>query len=336
VRAARLHSKGSIQIHDEVRPELADGMSLVRVTDVGICGSDLHWFTEGGIGDAQIGERPLVLGHEIAGVVETGPLTGRSVAVDPAIPCGHCALCLQGQRNLCPTVRFAGHGDTDGGLREYMVWPTELLHPLPGTISTTEGAVLEPLGVALHALDLSGLRTGSSVAVIGCGPIGLLLVQLALVAGAARVVAVDPLEHRRSAALQYGAALALSPEDLTDRQAIADAVALGVDVAFEVAGVNDAVEQAIAVAMPGGRVVLIGIPEDDRTSFGAAAARRKGLTIMMVRRMKEDVYPRGIRLVEQGRVDALSIVTHRFPLGRVEDAFVQASSRVGLKVVVEL
>ncbi|NYI42392.1 zinc-dependent alcohol dehydrogenase [Demequina lutea] len=336
MRAARLHSKGNIQVHDEARPELADGMSLVRVTDVGLCGSDLHWFAEGGIGDAQIGQRPLVLGHEIAGVVEAGPLKGAQVAVDPAIPCGHCTLCLQGHRNLCPTVRFAGHGENDGGLREYMTWPTELLHPLPSSITTTEGAVLEPLGVALHALDLSGLRTGSTVAVIGCGPIGLLLVQLALVAGAARVVAVDPLEHRRHAALGYGADLALAPEDLPDHQAVVDAVGpLGVDVAFEVAGVNDAVEQAIAVTMPGGRVVLVGIPEDDRTSFCASAARRKGLTIMMVRRMKEDVYPRGIRLVEQGRVDALSIVTRRFPLDQVEDAFVHASSRSGLKVIVQ-
>lgn len=337
MRAARLDVNGSIHVHDEARPEPTDGLSLVRVTDVGLCGSDLHWFAEGGIGDAQIGERPLVLGHEIAGVVESGPLEGRTVAVDPAIPCGHCALCLQGHRNLCPAVRFAGHGDNDGGLREYMTWPTDLLHPLPSTITTTEGAVLEPLGVALHALDLSGLRIGSTVAVIGCGPIGLLLVQLALVAGAARVVAVDPLEHRRQAALKYGAALALAPEDLSDHAAIADAVGpLGVDIAFEVAGVNDAVEQAIAVAMPGARVVLVGIPGDDRTSFGASAARRKGLTLVMVRRMKEDVYPRGINLVEQGRVDALSIVTHRFPLDRVEEAFTQAASRVGLKVVVEL
>jgi L-iditol 2-dehydrogenase len=109
----------------------------------------------------------------------------------------------------------------------------------------------------------------------------------------------------------------------------------GVDVAFEVAGVNDAVEQAIAVTMPGGRVVLIGIPEGDRTSFRASAARRKGLTFMMARRMKEDAYPRTIQLVEQGRVDALSVVSHRLPLDRVEDAFVQASSRAGLKVVVQ-
>jgi len=336
VKAARLHDRGNIELHDEERPKPADGMSLVRVTDVGLCGSDLHWFAEGGIGDAQIGQRPLVLGHEIAGVVEAGPLMGMPVAVDPAIPCGQCVLCLKGHRNLCPTVRFAGHGAIDGGLREFMTWPTELLHPLPSTITTTEGAVLEPLGVALHALDLSGLRTGSTAAVIGCGPIGLLLVHLALAAGAARVVAVDPLEHRRHAALAFGAALALAPEDLSDRGATVDAVGhLGVDVAFEVAGVNDAVEQAIAVTMPGGRVVLVGIPVGDRTSFRASVARRKGLTLMMARRMKEDVYPRGIRLVEQGRVDASSVVTHRFPLDRVEDAFVQASSRAGLKVVVQ-
>jgi len=336
VRAARLQAKGKIQLGDEERPEPVDGMSLVRVTDVGLCGSDLHWFAKGGIGDAEIGKRPLVLGHEIAGVVESGPLIGSPVAVDPAIPCGECVLCLRGRRHLCPTVRFAGHGQSDGGLREFMTWPTELLYPIPDTMTTTEGAVLEPLGVALHALDLSGLRAGSTAAVIGCGPIGLLLVQLALVAGAARVVAVDPLEHRRHAALGFGAALALAPEDLADRGAIVDAVGqLGVDVAFEVAGVNDAVERAIAVTMPGGRVVLIGIPEGDTTSFRASVARRKGLTLMMARRMKEDVYPRSIRLVEQGRVDALSVVTHRFPLDRVEDAFVQASCRAGLKVVVQ-
>jgi L-iditol 2-dehydrogenase len=336
VRAARLHGIGNVQLHDEESPQLANGMSLVRVTDVGLCGSDLHWFAEGGIGDAQIGEHPLVLGHEIAGIVEAGPLIGRSVAVDPAIPCGKCIVCLQGHHNICPTVRFAGHGEDDGGLREYMTWPSELLHPLPSAVTTTEGAVLEPLGVALHALDLSGLGTGGTAAVMGCGPIGLLLVQLALVAGAATVVAVDPLEHRRRAALAFGATLALAPDDLSDRGAIVEAVGnLGVDVAFEVAGVNDAVEQAIAMTMPGGRVVLIGIPAGDRISFRASVARRKGLTIMMARRMKEDVYPRGIRLVEQGRVDASSVVTHRFPLERVEEAFVQASSRTGLKVIVQ-
>jgi len=336
MRVARLHAKGDVQLHEEDRPEPGEGMSLVRVTDVGLCGSDLHWFADGQIGDARIGQRPLVLGHEISGVVEAGPLAGTRVAVDPAIPCGKCSLCLKGLRHLCPIVRFAGHGEHDGGLREFMTWPTALLHPLPDAITTTEGAILEPLGVAMHALDLSGLRTGSTVAVMGCGPIGLLLVQLALAAGAATVLAVDPLEHRRAAALAFGAAISLAPEDLSDCGSTVEAVGhLGVDVAFEVAGVNNAVEQAIDVAMPGGRVVLVGIPGDDRTSFRASVARRKGLTLMMARRMKEDVYPRGIRLVEQGRVDASSVVTDRFSLERVADAFVQASSRSGLKVVVQ-
>jgi len=336
VRVARLHHKGDVRLHDEMRPEPGDAMSLVRITDVGLCGSDLHWFAEGGIGDAQIGQRPLVLGHEMAGIVEVGPLAGMSVAVDPAIPCGLCVLCLQGNRNLCPSVRFAGHGADDGGLRELITWPSELLHPLPSTITTTEGAVLEPLGVALHALDLSGMRTGGTAAVVGCGPIGLLLVQLLLASGAASVVAIDPLEHRRQAALDFGATLALAPGGPSDHAATIDAVGRpGVDVAFEVAGVNNAVEHAIALTTPGGRVVLVGIPESDRISFTASVARRKGLTIMLVRRMKEDVYPRCIRLVEQGRVDALSVVTHRFPLDQIQDAFVHASSRAGLKVIVQ-
>ena len=308
----------------------------MRVTDVGLCGSDLHWSAEGGIGDAQIGQRQLILGHEIAGVVEAGPLMGTPVAVDPAILLRLVRSVPEEAPQPVPDRSFRRTRRERRGLREFMTWPTGLLHPLPSTITTTEGAVLEPLGVAPHALDLSGLRTGSTAAVIGCGPIGLLLVQLALAAGAARVVAVDPLEHRRHAALAFGAALALAAEDLSDRGATVDAVGhLGVDVAFEVAGVNDAVEQAIAMTMPGGRVVLIGIPVGDRTSFRASVARRKGLTLMMARRMKEDVYPRGIRLVEQGRVDASSVVTHRFSLNRVEDAFAQTSSRAGLKVVVQ-
>jgi len=246
MRVARLHAKGDVQLHEEDRPEPGEGMSLVRVTDVGLCGSDLHWFADGQIGDARIGQRPLVLGHEISGVVEAGPLAGTRVAVDPAIPCGKCSLCLKGLRHLCPIVRFAGHGEHDGGLREFMTWPTALLHPLPDAITTTEGAILEPLGVAMHALDLSGLRTGSTVAVMGCGPIGLLLVQLALAAGAATVLAVDPLEHRRAAALAFGAAISLAPEDLSDCGSTVEAVGhLGVDVAFVQAASRSGLEVVV-------------------------------------------------------------------------------------------
>jgi L-iditol 2-dehydrogenase len=183
MRVARLHAAGDVRVGVEERPEPGPRESLVRVTAVGLCGSDLHWFGEGGIGDAEL-HRPLVLGHEFGGTVEGGPLHGQRVAVDPAVPCERCARCREGNRNLCPTVRFAGHGGQDGGLREHVAWPTQLLHPVPPQLSDEAAAMLEPLGVAIHAFDLGHVRLGASVAVVGCGPIGLMLLQVARVGGA--------------------------------------------------------------------------------------------------------------------------------------------------------
>ena len=179
---ARLHGTGDVRLADEPVREPGPDESLVHVEAVGLCGSDLHWYEEGGIGDARL-SNPLVVGHEFAGVVEGGPLDGRRVAVDPALHCGHCARCLEGNQNLCPNVVFAGHGDCDGGLRQYLSWPTEALHPLPASMDGAAGAMLEPLGVAIHSFDLGHVHLGSDVAVVGCGPIGLLLIQVARVAG---------------------------------------------------------------------------------------------------------------------------------------------------------
>jgi len=164
------------------------------------------------------------------------------------------------------------------------------------------------------------------VAVIGCGPIGLLLIQVARAAGARVVLAVEPLAHRRAAAERAGAEQVVAPEDVGTQTEV--------DVAFDAAGSDTAVGITMQVARPGARVVLAGIPSDDRTSFSAALARRKGLTIVMVRRMNA-VYPRAIRLVEQGLVDLDGFVTHRFPLTRIDEAFAVAAARTGLKVVVE-
>ena len=172
------------------------GMSLVRVTAVGICGSDLHWWDEGAIGDAKL-THPLVLGHEGAGVIADGPRRGERVAIDPAIPDETCRACRDGYRNLCYHIKFSGHGDTDGMLREVMAWPSHLLHPLPDGVSDADGAVLEPLGVAIHSVDLGHLPFAGTASVIGCGPIGLLLIQLLKVAGARSVLAVEPLAHRQ-------------------------------------------------------------------------------------------------------------------------------------------
>jgi L-iditol 2-dehydrogenase len=322
---ARLYGAKDLRLGEEPVPVAGEGQSLVRVTAVGVCGSDLHWYAGGGIGQARVGDRPLVVGHEFAGVVEGGPRGGERVAVDPSIACAACVPCRQGNPNLCPQVQFAGNLACDGGLREYLVWPTSLLVPLPDTLSDLDGALLEPLGVAIHALDLGHPRIGMSMAVIGCGPIGLMLIQAAKAAGASSVVAADPLPHRRTAAARLGADQVYEAGSEMD--------GLDVDVAFEVGGTDGAVELAMLAARPGARVVLVGIPGDDRTSFPAGLARRKGLTLVMSRRMK-DVYPRAISLVARGAVDLGSLVTDRYRLEQAPAAFEAALTRRGLKTVI--
>jgi L-iditol 2-dehydrogenase len=332
IAAARLHGVGDLRVVPEPAPVAGSGLSLVRPTAVGLCGSDLHWFTDGGIGDAAL-SRPLVLGHEIAGIVEEGPMAGRHVAVDPSWPCGRCEHCLAGNRNLCAAVRFAGHGGNDGGLRELMAWPDDLLHPLPDSVDDAQGAMLEPLGVALHAMDLGRPRLGETVAVVGCGPIGLCAVQLARAAGADRVIAIEPLQHRRDAATRLGADVVLDPGAVSP-EALLDATAgRGAGLVLEVAGNDAAVDTSLEVARAGGVVVLVGIPDRDSTTFRASVARRKGLTLKLTRRMKE-MYPRTIGLVERGVVDVASIVSHTYPLDHVTEAFVTAQERRGLKVIV--
>jgi L-iditol 2-dehydrogenase len=320
MRTARLHKAQDIRVDEEPEPLAGQDECLVRVTAVGICGSDLHWMNEGAIGDATLAH-PLVLGHEAAGLIVSGPHEGQRVAIDPAIPCETCRACRDGYRNLCPNVRFAGHGETDGAMRELMAWPRTRLHPLPDAVSDAAGALLEPLGVAIQCVDLGHVPFGGTAAVIGCGPIGLLLVRLLKACGARQVLAVEPLEHRLATAIQLGADVATDDD-------------YGVDVAFEVAGNSDAVQRAFDAARPGGRVVLAGIPDDDTTTFRASTARRKGLTIAMVRRMNE-VYPRAIDLAARGVVDLDSLVTTRAALADVERAFQQAGRRTGLKTIIE-
>ncbi len=334
MRAARLHAVGDLRVAAEPGPAPEPGTTLVRVTAVGICGSDLHWWDEGAIGDAKL-THPLVLGHEGAGVIAEGPRSGERVAIDPAIPCETCRACRDGYRNLCYRIRFSGHRDTDGMMREFMAWPSGLLYPLPDQVSDADGAMLEPLGVAVHSVDLGHLPFGGTASVTGCGPIGLLLIQLLKAAGASYVLAIEPLAHRREAAARFGADEVADPGSFgPDEGLMGELTGSGVDVAFEAAGNDEGVDLATASVRPGGRVVLAGIPGDDTIRFGASAARRKGLTIAMVRRMNE-VYPRAISLARRGVVDLGSVVTSRAGLGGVGAAFGDAARRTGLKVIIE-
>lgn len=331
MKSIRLHGAGNLQLHEEPMPVAGVGEKLLRIKAVGVCGSDLHWFSEGEIGDAKL-ERPLVLGHEMAGETEEG----QRVAIDPAIPCGHCEFCEHGHPNLCENIIFAGHGQHDGALREYASYPARCLFPLPDSLSFADGAMLEPLGVAIHTVDLGKLKAGMTVGVFGCGPIGLMIIQMARLSGAANIFATDKLPHRVEAAKRFGADQAYFVDDNSRLSEIRAATqARGVDVSFEAAGAQDAIDDAVAAVRPGGKVILAGIPGDDRTSFSASVARRKGLTIKLVRRMKH-TYPRAIELVSKGLMDVRSIVTHSFPLTETSDAFRVAERRDGLKVIVEV
>jgi L-iditol 2-dehydrogenase len=331
MKVVRLHAHGELHTHDEPEPIPVDGEAVVRVKAVGVCGSDLHWFSEGEIGDAKL-EHPLVLGHEFAGEMEDG----LRVAVDPAIPCRHCEFCERGHPNLCENMIFAGHGETDGALRECASFPTRCLFPLPDSLSFADGAMLEPLGVAIHAVDLGKLRAGINIGVFGCGPIGLLIVQLARISGASNILATDVLPHRVEAAKSLGADHAILAEAGRELDEIRAATnGRGVDVAFEAAGEQEAVDVSVAAVVPGGKVILVGIPSDDHTTFSASVARRKGLTLKLVRRMKH-TYPRAIELVSKGLVNVRSLVTHRFPLEKTAEAFAVAQRREGLKIIIEV
>lgn len=331
MRAVRLHGTGNLQLHEEDVPVAGPGEKLIRVKSVGVCGSDLHWFGEGGIGDARL-DRPLVLGHEMSGVTSDG----QRVAIDPAIPCGHCEFCEHGHPNLCSELIFAGHGHTDGSLRECMVWDNKSLVPIPDSLSNDDGAMLEPLGVAIHSVDLGKVKPGMSVGVFGCGPIGLLILQMAKLSGASSIIATDKFQHRVDAAKAFGASHAFLADEGHELEEIRAATSgRGVDVAFDAAGSVDAVEMSFAAVSSGGKVILAGIPDEDKTTFTASVARRKGLTIKLVRRMKH-TYPRAIDLVSKGLVDVRSLVTHRFPLEQAAEAFRVAQRREGLKVIIEV
>jgi L-iditol 2-dehydrogenase len=321
VRALRLHGPRDLRVQDEPQPEPRVGEVLVQVDAVGLCGSDRHWYVEGSIGDASL-TAPLVLGHEFAGTIVAGPRAGERVAVDPAIACGRCSPCLDGRRNLCVDVRFAGHGATDGALRTTIAWPEDLAYPLPDSLSAAEGALAEPLGVALHALDLGRLRPGAMAGVFGCGPIGLLLVQLLRMCGAGAVVATDPLPHRLAAAEELGASAAAQ-------------LVGAVEVAFEAAGDDAAIADAIRALRPGGTVVLVGIPDGDRMSLVPSAARRKGLSLVFCRRMGPADLPRAVDLLAAGRVDVGPLVTGTYALADGAAAFDELAERRGLKLIVE-
>jgi len=325
--AVRLTAPGRLSLSQESAPQPRDGQVLLSIEAVGICGSDIHRY-RGDEMDSEEPDTPLILGHEFSATVlktgsEVAPIeNGDRVAVEAGWSCGRCEWCLKGWPNLCPGVRFCGTPPTDGALREMMVWPAHLLYKLPETLTFEDGVMAEVLGIALHAIDLANLRPGFSAAVLGAGPIGLCTINvLRRVAGAAMILASDRLDYRCRAAQRLGADRTWNAERENPVERVLEATGgRGVDVVFEAAGHAETPAQAVRICAPGGRVILIGIPRDDRTPFPTAPARRKGLTFRFVRRSKL-AYDRALTLMERGAVDARSLITHHFALVQVQKAF---------------
>ena len=211
------------------------------------------------------------------------------------------------------------------------------MYELPDGLGDAEGTLLEPLGVALHAFDLGRVRPGATTAVFGCGPIGLLLLQVLRVFAAATTVAIDLLPHRRAAAAALGATDVLDTDGALADPVLVDRLSggYGVDVAFEVAGDDAALAGAIDAVRPGGRVVIVGIPDGDRTSLTASKVRRKGLTLLFCRRMKRTDLPRAMKLVDTGRIELGRLVSERYAFSDWQDAFADLVDRRGLKVIIE-
>ncbi len=330
--AARLHGPRDMRVKRAPHPgPPGRGEALLRVRCTGICGSDLHSYLDARIGDTRI-EGSLILGHEFSAVVEAvvaGSLDGNSeplkpgtrVAVDPAQPCHRCELCEHGHPNLCCRLAFCGNYPYGGSFCEWMHMPARCCFPVPKSVDDEAAALLEPFGVAIHAVDLSKLRVNRSVAIIGAGPIGLLILQLARLSGADPIFVTDKLPWRLRLAAKWGGIPINSEKEDASKRVNAETHGRGVDVAIEAAwGEQSSVAQAVEMARMGGRVSLAGIPGDDRLVMKHSTARRKGLTVLLIRRMKH-IYPRAIRMAEQGRVDLQGLVSHRFPLKRIVEAF---------------
>ncbi len=329
--AARLHGPRDLRVARVPRPGAPGaGQVLLRVIVTGICGSDLHTYQDARIGDTVV-RSPFVLGHEFAGVVEAvgagavdglfQPLkAGARVAVDPAQPCGRCDLCDQGHPNLCRHLHFCSTYPDGGSLCQWMHVPARSCFPVADRIDDVSAALLEPLGVALHAVDLAKIRVAQSVAILGAGSIGLLILQVAKLSGAAPILVVDKFPWRLRVAKRLGGIpISCDGEDPVKR-VLRETNGRGADVVIEAAWADHSIQQAMGMAALAGRVVLVGIPADDRCTFQHSLARRKGLTIQMSRRMKH-VYPRAIALAERGLVDMRGLVSHRFPLARAAEAF---------------
>eukprot|EP00041_Stephanoeca_diplocostata_P005375 m.61021 g.61021 ORF g.61021 m.61021 type:complete len:977 (+) comp15746_c0_seq1:373-3303(+) len=314
-----------------------DAEIVLDVVTVGVCGSDMHYYKDGGIGSDAI-TKPFVPGHEFAGRLRADDAVlgkaGTLVAVDPGVVCNACEWCRDGQQHLCAGMRFIGAPPHDGALTPRLAVPRSNIYSVPPTMTAEQVTMIEPLGIALHASRLAAIQPGEDVVVLGAGPIGLLLVQLLLRNMPRRVYAIDPIAVRRDKALELGAAAVAA-----DYTAIADWTEhRGCDVVVEATDATAGMKHAILSARRGGRVVLVGIPQENTyEAIAADTLRRRALTLTMSRRMNH-VMEDAIELIASGTIDTSSLITHRFVLKDTARAFETLANPNGgaIKAVIQV
>ncbi len=327
MRAAFLTGIRQLQILDAPEPKLtAPREVLLRMDTVGVCGSDVHYYTKGRIG-AQVVQFPERVGHECAGtVVEVGsevtsPRVGQRVAVDPLIACGQCDQCRLGRRHTCRRQRFLGNpGEAPGALAEFLIMPAESCYPVPDSMTQVRAALVEPFSIGLYAQRLSQMQPGANIAVLGSGPIGLCVLLACRAAGAGTTYATDLLDERLKVARQCSATWAGNPQKTDIVAAIGQLEPLGLDYVFECAGEQQTLDQAVEILKPGGQLLILGIPELDRVSFSIHSLRRKEIRVLNVRRQNHCTAP-AVEMIARNLVSVDPLVTHHFSLAQSKDAF---------------
>jgi L-iditol 2-dehydrogenase len=315
------------EVKDYVRESPKPGEVQVRMAAVGICGSDLHHFIDGHIGD-QDSVYPMVLGHEPAGVITalgqgvTGWAVGDRVACEPPIYCYHCEWCLKGRHNLCEHVTFMSNPGVPGFFRDHVTLPAVNLLALPADMSFAEASLYEPVSIILHSFRFAQPQLGDTAVVFGAGPIGLSTIAGLKIAGISKIWCVEPVFYRREIAIEMGADVVIDPNQADPvEEILLDTRGRGVDISIDCASQGDTVNQSMYVACPGGRVIITGLPQERRLSnFDFHHMRRKELYFAAIRRSNHTGAAAVELLKEQGH-RFKPMLTHCMPMSKVQSAF---------------
>jgi L-iditol 2-dehydrogenase len=340
MKAAVYYPGEGIRIDERPIPAPQPDQLLIQVGAAGICGSDMHYYRDGHIGDWWV-RQPHVLGHEFAGTVAaigsavTGFRVGDRVAIEPIIPCETCPTCRSGLYNLCPNLRFTGSPHTDGAFQDYVAVRPRFAHLLPPEMDFELAALVEPTSIAVHAVRRSRLQVGETAAVVGAGPIGLLTLAVALAGGARQVFITDvDVPRLQKAAALKGTAIHASDDVVIAVQTQTEA--RGADVVFEAVGSASTLESSLKLVRPGGRLVVIGVSPEAKVEFDLMTAQAKEVDVIPVY-LGRDAFPAALALLASGRVNGRAMITHRFPLTAMRDAMETAVHKRGdaIKVIVQ-